>query len=164
METETETKSPWRSSTDIIGGKKATPTSTFVQSPRRCCRKLILAIQQIYFAQNLSRKHLMKYKFEKQEMTRRPRRRPWTSLEEARKTGSDSSDSDEEGDAVDELRIQALECTMLEQPLDYDSHVQMLETYKFYVVSFFLKKRQYALVSVILLLSIAMCYQIRKEK
>ncbi|XP_048569371.1 uncharacterized protein LOC125550421 isoform X2 [Triticum urartu] len=55
---------------------------------------------------------------------RRPRCRPWTSLEEARKTGSDSSDSDEEGDAVDELRIQALERTMLEQPLDYDSHVQ----------------------------------------
>ncbi|XBH86133.1 hypothetical protein VPH35_073865 [Triticum aestivum] len=133
---EMETESPWRSSTKSRSGhKKATPTSTSVRPPRRCCTKLILAIQQMYFAQNLSRKR-----------KKRRRRRPWTSLEEARKTGSDSSDSDEEGDTGDELRI------------------QMLETYKFYVVSFLLKKRQHALVSVILLLSIAMCYQIRKEK
>lgn len=39
---------------------------------------------------------------------------------------SDSSDSDDEGDAGDELRIQALERALLEQPLDYESHVQVL--------------------------------------
>ena len=38
---------------------------------------------------------------------------------------SDSSDSDDGGDGGDELRIQALERTLQEQPLDYDSHVQV---------------------------------------
>lgn len=38
---------------------------------------------------------------------------------------SDSSDSDDEGDGGDELRIQALERALEEQPLDYESHVQV---------------------------------------
>lgn len=39
---------------------------------------------------------------------------------------SDSSDSDDEGaGGVDELRIQALERTLQEQPLDYETHVQV---------------------------------------
>ena len=38
---------------------------------------------------------------------------------------SDSSDSDDGGDGGDELRIQALERTLQQQPLDYDSHVQV---------------------------------------
>ncbi|VAI76375.1 unnamed protein product [Triticum turgidum subsp. durum] len=40
---------------------------------------------------------------------------------------SDSSDSDDEGDAGDELRIQALERALLEQPLNYESHVQLIQ-------------------------------------
>ncbi|XP_047080347.1 squamous cell carcinoma antigen recognized by T-cells 3-like [Lolium rigidum] len=40
---------------------------------------------------------------------------------------SDSSDSDDGGDGGDELRIQALERTLQEQPLDYDSHVQFIQ-------------------------------------
>jgi squamous cell carcinoma antigen recognized by T-cells 3 len=39
---------------------------------------------------------------------------------------SDSSDSDDEGAAgADELRIQALEQALQEQPLDYETHVQV---------------------------------------
>ena len=39
---------------------------------------------------------------------------------------SDSSDSDDEGAAgADELRIQALEQALKEQPLDYETHVQV---------------------------------------
>ncbi|KAF7109329.1 hypothetical protein CFC21_109608 [Triticum aestivum] len=37
------------------------------------------------------------------------------------------SDSDDEGDAGDELRIQALERALLEQPLNYESHVQLIQ-------------------------------------
>uniref|UniRef100_A0A0D9X3S6 RRM domain-containing protein n=1 Tax=Leersia perrieri TaxID=77586 RepID=A0A0D9X3S6_9ORYZ len=43
---------------------------------------------------------------------------------------SDSSDSDDGGDggdAADELRIQALESALQEQPLDYESHVQYIQ-------------------------------------
>ncbi|XP_051200677.1 uncharacterized protein [Lolium perenne] len=40
---------------------------------------------------------------------------------------SDSSDSDDGGDGGDELRIQALERALQEQPLDYDSHVQFIQ-------------------------------------
>ncbi|KAL5231505.1 hypothetical protein ABZP36_030281 [Zizania latifolia] len=45
---------------------------------------------------------------------------------------SDASDSDDDdggdgGDAADELRIQALERALQEQPLDYDSHVQYIQ-------------------------------------
>ena len=41
---------------------------------------------------------------------------------------SDSSDSDSDDEraaAADELRIQALEKTLQEQPLDYETHVQV---------------------------------------
>jgi squamous cell carcinoma antigen recognized by T-cells 3 len=38
---------------------------------------------------------------------------------------SDSSDSDDEGTGADELRIQALEQTLQEQPLDYETNVQV---------------------------------------
>lgn len=38
---------------------------------------------------------------------------------------SDSDDGGEGGDAADELRIQALEQALQEQPLDYESHVQV---------------------------------------
>jgi hypothetical protein len=39
---------------------------------------------------------------------------------------SDSSDSDDEGaGGAEELRIQALERTLQEQPLDYETHVQV---------------------------------------
>uniref|UniRef100_A0ACD5WV14 Uncharacterized protein n=1 Tax=Avena sativa TaxID=4498 RepID=A0ACD5WV14_AVESA len=47
-------------------------------------------------------------------------RPPWDS-------DSDSSDSDDGGDGGDELRIQTLERTLQEQPLDYDSHVQLIQ-------------------------------------
>ncbi|CAL5004495.1 unnamed protein product [Urochloa decumbens] len=41
---------------------------------------------------------------------------------------ADSSDSDDEGAAgADELRIQALERTLQEQPLDYETHVQYIQ-------------------------------------
>ncbi|BAF22752.1 uncharacterized protein [Oryza sativa Japonica Group] len=40
---------------------------------------------------------------------------------------SDSDDGGEGGDAADELRIQALEQALQEQPLDYESHVQYIQ-------------------------------------
>ncbi|EMS57177.1 hypothetical protein TRIUR3_30306 [Triticum urartu] len=50
-------------------------------------------------------------------------RRPRTSLEEALKKGSDSSEEEEEGAAGYKLHIQALERAILAQPLDYGSHI-----------------------------------------
>ncbi|KAF0893563.1 hypothetical protein E2562_026979, partial [Oryza meyeriana var. granulata] len=52
---------------------------------------------------------------------------PAAPLSDSDSDSSDSDDGGEGGDAADELRIQALERALQEQPLDYESHVQYIQ-------------------------------------